>query len=146
MFSDHLRDHCFHYSLEYSSSWNLELRDIRPPPKISSKLASSHVLHDQIYVWKESVLVTQSCLTLSDPMDCSRQAPLSVHGILQARILEWVAIPSSRGPSWIGNRTWVSCTADGFFTVWATREAQVIQKTKTITWINEAQDTGRLRS
>ena len=40
---------------------------------------------------KVNVLVTQSCLTLCDPMDCS---PLgsSVHGILQARILEWVAI------------------------------------------------------
>ena len=44
------------------------------------------------------VLVTQSCPTLGDPMDCS---PLDspVHGILQARILEWVAIPFSRGSS-----------------------------------------------
>ena len=43
-------------------------------------------------------LVTQSCLTLCDPVDCS---PLgsSVHGILQTRILEWVAMPSSRGSS-----------------------------------------------
>ena len=42
------------------------------------------------------VLVIELCLTLCDPMDCS---PLgsSVHGILQARILEWVAIPFSRG-------------------------------------------------
>ena len=39
------------------------------------------------------VLVTQSWLTLCDPMDCTRQAP--VHGILQARILEWVAMPFS---------------------------------------------------
>ena len=43
-------------------------------------------------------LVTQSCLTLCDPMDCSPQAPLSM-GILQARIVEWVAMPSSRGSS-----------------------------------------------
>ena len=42
-------------------------------------------------------LVTQSCLILCDPMDCSHQAPLSM-GILQARLLEWVAMPSSRGP------------------------------------------------
>ena len=42
------------------------------------------------------VLVTQSCLTLCDPMDCSLPGS-SVHGILQARILEWVAIPFSRG-------------------------------------------------
>ena len=40
------------------------------------------------------VLVTQSCLTLGDPMDCS-PIGYSVHGILQARILEWVAISSS---------------------------------------------------
>ena len=40
----------------------------------------------------------QSCLTLSDPMNCSPPGS-SVHGILQARILEWVAIPSSRGSS-----------------------------------------------
>ena len=44
-------------------------------------------------------LVTQLCLTLCDPMDCiAHQAPLSM-GILQARILEWVAMPSSRGSS-----------------------------------------------
>ena len=42
------------------------------------------------------VLVTQSCLTLCDPMDC-HPPDCSVHGILQARILEWVAIPFSRG-------------------------------------------------
>ena len=40
--------------------------------------------------------VAQSCLTLCDPMDCSPPGS-SVHGILQARILEWVAMPSSRG-------------------------------------------------
>ena len=47
---------------------------------------------------KVKVLVTQSCLTLCDSMDCN---PLgsSVHGILQARTLEWVAIPFSRGSS-----------------------------------------------
>ena len=50
------------------------------------------------------VLVAQSCPTLCNPMDCS---PLcsSVHGILQARVLEWVAIPCSRGSSW--PRDWI---------------------------------------
>ena len=43
-------------------------------------------------------LVTQLCPTLWDPMDCSPSG-VSVHGIFQARILEWVAIPSSRGSS-----------------------------------------------
>ena len=63
-----------------------------------------------------SVKVTQSCLTLCDPMDCT------VHGILQARILEWVDLPFSRGSSQPRDRTQVSCTAGRFFTIWATRE------------------------
>ena len=59
--------------------------------------------------------------TLFDPMDCSPPGS-SVHGILQPRILEWVAMPSSRGSSWLRDRTWVSWLADRFFTLWATRE------------------------
>ena len=47
---------------------------------------------------KVKVLVAQSCPTLCDPMDCSPSSS-SVHGILQARILEWVAISFSRGSS-----------------------------------------------
>ena len=47
----------------------------------------------------------------------------SVPGILQARILEWVAIPSSRASSWPRDRTQVSCIAGWFFTIWATRES-----------------------
>ena len=62
------------------------------------------------------------CSTLCDPMDYSLLG-YSVHGILQARILEWVAIPFSRGSSRPGNGTWVSCFAGKFFTTWATREA-----------------------
>ena len=65
-------------------------------------------------------LVTQSCLTLCDPMDCSSPGS-SVHGILQARILEWVAYPFSRRSSQPKNQTGVSCTAGGFFISWATR-------------------------
>ena len=59
--------------------------------------------------------------TLCDPMDYSPPGS-SVHGILQARILEWVAIPFSRGSSRPRNRTEDSCTAGGFFTNWAIRE------------------------
>ena len=44
-----------------------------------------------------------------------------VHGILQARILEWVAIPFSRGPSQPRDRAQVSCMVGRFFTSWATR-------------------------
>ena len=69
------------------------------------------------------MLVNQSCPTLCDPMDCSRLG--SVHGILQARILEWVVILFSRGSSWSRDRTQVSGTIGRFFTVRATREAQL---------------------
>ncbi|MDK6445863.1 hypothetical protein QP104_08090, partial [Alloscardovia omnicolens] len=47
----------------------------------------------------------------------------TVHGTLQARIPEWIAIPFSRGSSQSRDRTQVSCIAGGFFTIWATREA-----------------------
>ena len=57
-----------------------------------------------------------------DPMDCSLPGS-SVHGILQARILEWVVIPFSRESSQPRDWTWISCIVGGFFTVWATREA-----------------------
>ena len=54
-----------------------------------------------------------------------------VHGILQARILEWVAIPFSRGSSKPRDQTQVFCITGGFFTSWATRESQY---TEYITW------------
>ena len=53
------------------------------------------------------------CLTLCDPMNCSPPGS-SVHGILQVRILEWVAMPASRGSSQLRDRTWVSCIEGGF--------------------------------
>ena len=68
--------------------------------------------------FKKNVKVTQSCPTLCDPMD------YMVRGILQARILEWVAFPFSRGSSQPRDRTQVFHTAGGFFTSRGTREAQ----------------------
>ena len=64
------------------------------------------------------VLVAQLCLTLFDSMGYSPPGS-SVHGILQARILEWIAIHFSRGSSWPRDRTQVSHTAGRFFTIWA---------------------------
>ena len=64
----------------------------------------------------------QLCLTLWDPMD------YTVHGILQAGILDWAAFAFSRGSSQSGDQTQVSGIAGGFFTSWATREA--------LTWDN----------
>ena len=59
-----------------------------------------------------------SCVQLFDPMD------YTVHGILQARTVEWVAIPFFRGPSQPRDQTQVSHIAGRFFISWATREAQ----------------------
>ena len=73
---------------------------------------------------KVKILVTQSCLTLWDPVDYSPPGS-SVHGISQARILGWVVIPLSRGSSQSRGQTQVSCLAGRFFTIWATREASV---------------------
>ena len=66
--------------------------------------------------------VSQSCPTRGDPMDCSPPGS-SVHGILQARILVWVAISFSRGSCRLRDRTQVSFIAGRRFNLWATREA-----------------------
>ena len=69
--------------------------------------------------WSEvKVKVAKLCPTLCDPLN------YSVHGILQGRILQWVAVPISRGSFQPRDQTQVSCVAGGFFTVWATRKAQ----------------------
>ena len=101
-----------------------------PPPRFlwqGSKCSELQYYGDKLsntYKWK--VLATQSCLALCDPMDYS---PLgsSVHGIPQARILEWVAFPFSRRSSQPRNWTRVSCNAGRFFTSWATREYQEVR-------------------
>ena len=66
-------------------------------------------------------LVAHLCPTLCDPMDWSPPGS-SVYGILQARMLEWVAIFYSRMSSWLRDWTHVSCIAGRFLTVWITRE------------------------
>ena len=72
--------------------------------------------------WKLKVLVLNHVKLFANTMDCSLPAS-SIHGILQARILEWVAIPFSRGSFWPRDQTQVPCIAGKFFTIWATREA-----------------------
>ena len=66
------------------------------------------------------VLVAQSCPVLCNPFD---YIPLgfSVHGMLQARILEWVSLPFSRGSSQARDWTWVSHITGSFLTIWTTR-------------------------
>ena len=80
------------------------------------------ILYQLSYQGSPTELLTQaaqSCLTLCDPMDHT------VRGILQARILERVVFPFSRESSQPRSGTMVSCTAGGFFTNWAIREAQL---------------------
>ena len=70
-------------------------------------------------------LESESCSVMSDsfdPMDCS------LRGILQARILEWVAIPFSRGSSWPSDWTQISHTAGRCVTIWATRKALKLER------------------
>ena len=65
---------------------------------------------------------SRSVVSNCDPMDCSLQGS-SVHGIFQAKVLEWVAISFSRGSSRPRDQTQVSHIAGKRFTIWATREA-----------------------
>ena len=80
-------------------------------------------------------LVAKSCLTLCNLVDWSPPGS-SVHGILQARIPEWVAMSFSRGSSWPRDWTLVSCIAGKFFTVWATRETSSPKRDKL--WFSKA--------
>ena len=89
-------------------------------PLTKQRLGAPELLQWQVCMHLTSrlkVKVAQWCPTLCDPMD------YTVHGILQARILEWVAFPFSRGSSQSRDQTQVSLIAGGFFTSWATREA-----------------------
>ena len=101
---------------------------LRPHPRHTERIWGQHLLicvltylmHDpdllSSYKFLLSSLpkVTQLCPTLCDPMD------YTVRGLLQARILEWVAFPFSRGCSQPRDRTQVSLIVGGFFTSWAT--------------------------
>ena len=85
-----------------------------------TQLSTHNLAGINFIVWygvKVKVKVTQVCLTLCDPID------YTVHGIFQARILEWVAIPFSRS-SQPRDQTQISRIAGRSFTVWATREAR----------------------
>ena len=77
-----------------------------------------HFLLQCVKVKSESE-IAQSCPTLCDPMDCSLPCS-SIHGIFQARVLDWVAISFSKGSSWPRDQTQVSCIIGRCFTVWAT--------------------------
>ena len=89
---------------------------------LSEDLKYCSLIPHSLQEWcQNSVLGTQLCLTLYHPMDGS-PPDSSVRGILQARILEWGAMPFPRGSSPLRGRTQVSRIAGRFLTVWATRE------------------------
>ena len=84
---------------------------------------SPNIKRDLVYAWRSEVKVTQLCPTPCNSMDYSSPGS-SVHGIFQARTLEWVVVPFSRGSFQPRDQSYVSHTASRFFTVWATRETQ----------------------
>ena len=83
-------------------------------------MGSQRVRHDWATSLKRRIEseseVAQSCPTFCDPMDCSLPGS-SIHGIFQARVLEWVAVSFSRGSSWLRDWTRVSRIAGGCFTL-----------------------------
>ena len=83
--------------------------------------AEKFIILMTFYFRKSESEVAQSCLTLCIPMDCSLPGS-TVHGVFQARILEWVAISFSRRSCRPRDWTRVSCIVRRCFTVWATRE------------------------
>ena len=84
-------------------------------------LSTDNSVNKNFCSWSTQCAVhSRSAVSDSAPLwTVARQAPLSM-GILQTRILEWVAMPSSRGSSQPKDQTQVSCTAGRFFTIWAT--------------------------
>ena len=99
-----------------TSSWppSIYLPKGLPPNTITLRLSFEQMNLVSEWVSEWVIEAAQLCPTLCDPMDCSPPGS-SVHGILQARILEWVTIPFSRGSSWPRYRTWVSYIAGRFF-------------------------------
>ena len=79
------------------------------------------------------VKVAQPCPTLCDPVDCSLTQS-SVHGILQARRLEWVAVPFSRGSSQHRDQTQFSCIAGSFCNIQATKESKQETQVQFLGW------------
>ena len=128
-----------HLLVSNNSEWNAsksawshqpifpQLKDYFILVEADSKLLKWHTVHghDKYFTWSE---VKWSRSVVSDslqPIDCSPQGT-SVHGILQARILEWVAISFSRGSSRPRDRTQVSRIAGRRFILWVTREARKV--------------------
>ena len=142
---------CFSFVVH---AFNVISKNLLPNPRtwrfitlFSSKIFKvlAHVFRSLVHfelIFYESE-VAQSCPTLCNPVDCSPSGS-SAHGILQARILKWVAISFSRGSSWPRDRTQVSCIAGRRFNLWATRDECIRFKDSfdgralyTVTWMDQ---------
>ena len=92
-----------------------------PENKQNPKQVVKSLHYVENYLSPKNRVVAQSRPSLCDPMDCSLPG-CSIHGILQARVLVWVAISFSRGSSWPRDQTRISCIAGRRFTLWAPME------------------------
>ena len=101
-------------------TWALYIASVTPTYDFCSRQPAWFVSTTRVGLESESE-VAQSCPTLCDPMDCSLPGS-SVHGIFQARVLEWIAISFSRGSSQPRDSTPASHIVDRSFTAWATRK------------------------
>ena len=100
-----------------------------PNPGIKAEFLLSPALADGFFTtsaaWEIPKCQSLSRVQLFEPHGLYTQPGSSIHGILQARTLKWVAVPFSRGSSWPRVQTQVSCIAGRFFTIWATKETQI---------------------
>ena len=112
----------YHQKMEFGWDWLGSLSALKSQSHQSIQLALPQIKSTE-------VLVTQFCLTLCDPMDCSLPGS-SVHRILQAKILEWVVFPSPGHLPNPGIEPGLSCIASRFFTIWVTKESTVPKKVK----------------
>ena len=95
--------------------WPMGLRRVRQDQATEQQQQQVQKNLKRLYIYTVLTLSCFSCVWLCDPMDCNPPGSF-VHGILQARILEWIAIPFSRGSSWPRDQARVSCIAGRCFT------------------------------
>ena len=118
----HLKSSAESYKL-LRDNWGINFPDSTRCPGMNSWWDDAWKLLQSCDCHSVCVLVTPLCPTLCDPIDCSLPGP-SVHGILQARILEWLLCPSPGESPQPRDWTWVSCITGRFFIIWATREVR----------------------
>ena len=110
------KNECFSLNWKHCDDSALQNKTPQPLRSLSLPLLTTRTVKEK---WKSSRAVVSDSLQL---VDCNLSGS-SLHGILQARILEWVAISFSRGSSWSRDWTWVSSIADRHFNIWVTKEA-----------------------